>query len=309
LDAPVMPLRGDDEDRFTSSERSAQRGVEGRIDSPLEIRSKLARRIGRHDMDLELRGKVALVTGASRGIGRGIAEGLAAEGCRLLLTGRDEAALTEVERECRRHGAEAKTCAVDIRRMDAAQALVAAVKSAYGRLDILVNNAGTTKRGDFLTLTDADWEEGFAVKFFAHMRLARAAWPLLSEAKGSLVIIGGTAGKQPTANSIIGAPVNAAVNTFAQALAQIGNESGVQVNVVSPGHVDTDRLQKRLDALKAQTGLDEAGARERYRKTLGVSRLGLPRDVADFVCFVASPHARWLHGSIVDLHGGQINPI
>ncbi len=167
---------------------------------------------------------------------------------------------------------------------------------AYGRLDILVNNAGTTKRGDFLAQPDADWQEGFALKFFAHVRLARAAWPLLRESNGSLVIIGGTAGKQPTANSIVGASVNGAINSFAQALAQLGNEAAVQVNVVSPGHVDTDRLQRRIDVLKQELGLDEAGARERYRQNLGVNRLGLPQDVADLVAFIASPHGRWLHG-------------
>ena len=260
-------------------------------------------------MDLELGAKVALVTGASRGIGRGIAETLAAEGCRMLLTGRDEAALAEVKDGIARRGGTAEIVAIDLRRMDAAAALVAAARRIYGPLDILVNNAGTTTRGDFLTLTDEAWQEGFALKFFAHMRLARAAWPLLCETHGSLVMIGGTAGKQPTANSILGAPVNAAINSFAVALAQLGNDVDVQVNVISPGHVDTGRLQKRIDALKAETGLDEAAARERYRKTLGVSRLGLPSDVADFVAFVASPHGRWLHGSVVDLHGGQINPI
>jgi 3-oxoacyl-[acyl-carrier protein] reductase len=260
-------------------------------------------------MDLELRGKVALITGASRGIGRGIAEGLAAEGVKLVLTGRDEAMLAEAKAMVEKLGSTATTVAIDLRRPDAAGLLVEAVRKTHQKLDILVNNAGTTKRGDFFTLSDEDWQEGFALKFFAHVRLARAAWPLLEASQGSLVIIGGTAGKQPTYNSIIGGPVNAAVNTFAQALAQLGNEVGVQVNVISPGHVDTDRLQKRIDLMKQQTGLDEAAARERYRKTLGVSRLGLPQDVAGFVAFVASPRGRWLHGSVVDLHGGLINPI
>jgi len=260
-------------------------------------------------MDLQLRGKVALVTGASRGIGRAIAEGLAAEGCRLLLTGRDAKALAETEAAAMRLGAQAKCVAVDLTRPESAPLLVEAVRAAYGGLDILVNNAGSTRRGDFLEQTDEDWQESFALKFFAHVRLTRTAWTLLSASRGSLVIIGGTAGRQPTINSIIGGSVNAAVNTFAQALAQLGNDAGVQVNVVSPGHVDTDRLQKRIDALKKSAGIDEAQARERYRKTLGVSRIGLPADVADFVAFIASPHGRWLHGSIVDLHGGQINPI
>src|SRR4249919_1703773 len=102
-------------------------------------------------MDLGLTNKVALVTGSSRGIGRGIALALAAEGCDVMLTGRDETALNDV--------------------------VAAAAK--FGRIDILVNNAGTTKRGDFLELSDADWTEGYGLKFFAHVRLVRAAWPLL----------------------------------------------------------------------------------------------------------------------------------
>jgi 3-oxoacyl-[acyl-carrier protein] reductase len=260
-------------------------------------------------MDLDLKGKVALVTGASRGIGRAIADTLAAEGCRLLLTGRDEPLLAAAAEAAARLGGTAKTVAIDLRRPDAAASLVAAALREYGRLDILVNNAGTTTRGDFLKQPDSDWEEGFALKFFAHVRLARAAWPLLAESKGSLVMIGGTAGKQPTANSIVGASVNGAINSFAVALAQLGNDAGVQVNVVSPGHVDTGRLQRRIDALKAETGLGEEAARDRYRKTLGVSRLGLPRDVAELVAFVASPHGRWIHGTVIDQHGGQIHPI
>ncbi len=260
-------------------------------------------------MDLGLKGKVALVTGATRGIGRAIADALAAEGCRLWLTGRDEPLLAAAAESSARLGGSAKTVAIDLRRAEAAAALVAAAKRDYGRLDILVNNAGTTTRGDFLTQPDSDWEEGFALKFFAHVRLARAAWPLLVESKGSLVIIGGTAGKQPTAVSIVGASVNGAINSFAVALAQIGNDAGVQVNVVSPGHVDTGRLQRRIDALKAETGLDEQAARERYRKTLGVSRIGLPQDVADLVAYVASPRGRWIHGAVLDQHGGQIHPI
>src|ERR1700734_1321417 len=214
-------------------------------------------------MGLGLKDKIALVTGSSRGIGRGIALALAAEGCHLMLTGRNAAALDEVAQAVRAEGRRGAISLQDIRQPGTAELLIDAVRHEFGALDILINNAGTTKRGDFFALTDADWEEGFALKFFAHVRLARAAWPLLEASQGSLVIIGGTAGKQPTYNSIIGGPVNAAVNTFAQALAQLGNEAGVQVNVISPGHVDTDRLQKRIDLLKQTTGLDEAAARER----------------------------------------------
>src|SRR6202165_4701047 len=122
-------------------------------------------------MDLGLTGKVALVTGSSRGIGRGVALALAAEGCDVMLTGRDEAALNEVVAAVLKLGRKAAFETVDLRQDDAPAALVAATTRAFGRIDILVNNAGTTKRGDFLELTDADWKEGYALKFFAHVRL------------------------------------------------------------------------------------------------------------------------------------------
>src|SRR5262252_7430130 len=137
-------------------------------------------------MDLGLTGKVALVTGSSRGIGRGVALTLAAEGCDMMLTGRDAAALNDVVAAVEKLGRKAKYETVDLRDEGAPAALAAAAKRAFGRIDILVNNAGTTKRGDFLALTDADWADGYALKFFAHVRLARAAWPILAESKGSI---------------------------------------------------------------------------------------------------------------------------
>ncbi|MEA2989366.1 MAG: 3-oxoacyl-[acyl-carrier protein] reductase [Alphaproteobacteria bacterium] len=143
-------------------------------------------------MELGLAGKVALVTGSSRGIGRGIALALAAEGCDLVLTGRDQAALEEAAAAVRARGRRAAVVALDLRAQSAPPALVAAAGRAYGGLDILVNNAGTTRRGDFFELTEDDWAEGFGLKFFAHVRLTRAAWPLLKERRGSLVTIGGT---------------------------------------------------------------------------------------------------------------------
>jgi NAD(P)-dependent dehydrogenase (short-subunit alcohol dehydrogenase family) len=147
-------------------------------------------------MELGLTGKVALVTGSSRGIGRGIAEAFASEGCDLLLTGRDKAALEEVATSIRSKGRKVAVIVTDLRDPGAPQTLVAAVEREFGGLDILINNAGTTKRGDFFALTDADWEDGYALKFFAHVRLARAAWPLLKERRGSLVTIGGTSGRK-----------------------------------------------------------------------------------------------------------------
>src|SRR5258705_1695855 len=257
-------------------------------------------------MDLELTGKVALVTGSSRGIGRGVALTLAQEGCDLMLTGRDEAALREVASEVEKRGRAAKYLAVDLREEKAAAALVAAVEESFGRLDILVNNAGTTKRGDFLTLTDADWADGYALKLFAHVRLARAAWPELKASGGSLVSIGGTSGRVPTAGFTIGSSVNAAVAAFSKALADLGKTDGVQVNCIHPSYVDTERFARRVKADMERTGQDEAAVREWHRKDIGTIRLGTTDDVANLVAFIVSPRGRWLHGATVDLDGGEV---
>src|SRR5438309_3559362 len=153
--------------------------------------------------------KVALVTGSSRGIGRSIAETLADEGCDLVLTGRDQAMLDETAAAIRSKGRKAAIVNIDLREERAPATLIDAARREFGRLDILVNNAGTTKRGDFFALTDGDWQDGFGLKFFAHIRLARAAWPLLKECRGSLVTIGGTSGRKPHASFTIGSSVNA----------------------------------------------------------------------------------------------------
>ncbi len=257
-------------------------------------------------MDLGLTGKVALVTGSSRGIGRGIALGLAAEGCDVMLTGRDEAALRGVVAEVEKLGRKAKSETRDLRENDAPAALAEAVRKNFGRLDILVNNAGTTKRGDFLELTDADWQEGYALKFFAHVRLARAAWPLLRASGGSLVTIGGTSGRIPIAAFTIGSSVNAAVAAFAKALADRGKTDGVQVNTIHPSYVETERFWRRIKADMERTGQDEAAVREWHRKDIGVTRFGTPEDIAGLVAFMVSPRGRWLHGATIDIDGGEV---
>jgi 3-oxoacyl-[acyl-carrier protein] reductase len=260
-------------------------------------------------MELELKGKVALVTGSSRGIGRGIALALAAEGCDLMLTGTDETALREAAAAVEALGRKALTLALDLRKDDAATALVDATRRGFGRIDILVNNAGTTKRGDFLTLTDADWADGYALKFFAHVRLSRAAWPMLQASGGSLVTIGGTSGRVPAAGFTIGSSVNAACAAFSKALADLGKTDGVQVNCIHPSYVETERFWRRIKADVERTGEDEAAVREWHRKDIGVTRFGTPADVAGLVAFIASPRGRWLHGATIDMDGGEVRAL
>ena len=255
---------------------------------------------------MDLTGKVALVTGSSRGIGRGIALGLAHEGADLMLTGRDESALRDVAAAVETLGRTAKFASLDLRQPEASAALIAAVRRDYGRLDILVNNAGTTKRGDFFALTDADWQDGYALKFFAHVRLARAAWPMLKERGGSLITIAGTSGRVPTASFTIGSSVNAACVAFSKALADLGKGDGVQVNAINPSYVETERLWRRIQADMQRTGQDEAAVREWHRQDIGVTRFGTPEDIAGLVSFVVSPRGRWLHGATIDMDGGEV---
>jgi 3-oxoacyl-[acyl-carrier protein] reductase len=257
-------------------------------------------------MELGLGGKVALVTGSSRGIGRGIALGLADEGCNIVVTGRDDKALREVASSVRAKGVKAAATTIDLCEPSAAELLVQSARNEFGRLDILVNNAGATKRGDFIALTDQDWQDGFALKFFAHVRLARAAWPLLKEDRGSLVTIGGTGARKPTAGFTIGSSVNAACTAFSKALADLGKQDGVQVNCIHPSIVDTDRQRRRIEAEMQRTGQSEPAVRQQICREMGTTRFGTVEDVAKLVCFIVSKNGSWLHGASIDLDGGEI---
>src|SRR5215471_13299873 len=191
-------------------------------------------------MDLQLAGKVGIVTGASRGIGRAIAATLAAEGMRLTLVARSR---DQLETLAASVPAESLVQALDLREPDAPAAAVTATLATFGRLDLLVNNAGATKRGDFFALTDADWADGFALKFLGAMRCSRAAWPHLQNAGGSIVNIIGIGGRTGSAEFTIGGSVNAALLNLTKALADRGVAEGVRVNAINPGSIATERLR------------------------------------------------------------------
>lgn len=257
----------------------------------------------------ELAGKVALITGASRGIGRAIAIELAAAGCDVMLTARDPAALESVAAELRALGRKAAIHPADLSIDGETEALVAAAKREFGRLDILVANAGATKRGGFFEQSEKEWRDAFELKFYAHVRLCRLAWPLLKANKGSVVFIAGTSPRAPVADSMVGAAVVAAMLAFMRALADLGKRDGVQVNAVNPGSIKTDRFRGRLAKVIKKTGLDEAAATERHRQDLDITRFGLPEDIAGLVRFIVSPRGSLFHGAAIDMDGGQVGPL
>jgi len=258
-------------------------------------------------MDKRVTGKTAIITGASRGIGRAIAIRLAAEGAQAVLCARDENLLLEAVREIEREGGRGAACTVDLREMDAAQRTVDFALDKFGQIDIVVNNAGATKRGDFLALTDEDWADGFALKFFGAMRLTRAAWPHLKAQAGSVLNISGVGGRMPGPLFTIGGSVNAAVLSLTKALADIGIRDGVQVNAVNPGSVRTERYRRMLEA--KDQGIDVAAAERRMVESARTTRVGEPEDIAALVAFIVSPEGRFLQGSLIDMDGGATKVI
>ena len=252
-------------------------------------------------MDLQLNGKTGIVTGASRGIGEAIARELAAEGMRLVLVARSADALKAIASSL---PSETIPLALDLRLPSSAGAVIAAAIEQFGSLGLLVNNAGATKRGDFLALTEEDWEDGFALKFFGAMRCARAAWPHLMESRGSIINIAGMGGRTGSADFAIGGAVNAALLNLTKVLADRGVRDGVRVNAVNPSSIRTDRLVERVQRVARERGVDENVAAGEMASAMRVARFGDPEEIAAVVAFLASPRASYCHGSIVDVDGG-----
>ena len=251
-----------------------------------------------------LEGKVAIVTGGSRGIGRAIALRLARERANVVICGRDKSALAAGVDEVFKFGGTAEAFEGDLRLPEAPQALVKAAVGAFGAIDIVVNNAGATRRGDFLELSEADWEDGFELKFFGAVRLTRAAWPYLKQRKGAVLNIIGIGGRTPGPEFTIGGSVNGALLSFTKALADIGIRDGVQVNAINPGYIRTDRLRARLQTSAAQRGGSPEAAAQEIVRQANIVRIGEPEDIASMAVHILSPESRYLQGALIDVDGG-----
>ncbi len=240
--------------------------------------------------------KIAIVTGASRGIGNAIARRLAKDGLGVVLCARDEKLLHATAKDI---GENALAVALDLRLPDSPAAAVDAAIAKFGAVDVVVNNAGATKRGEFEELTDGDFIDGFALKYFGAVRMTRAAWPHLKKQSGSVVNIVGAGGRTPGAMFTIGGSVNAAVLSFTKAMSEVGIRDGVQVNAINPGPVRTDRLAQRLKTISEEAFLLESK----------IARIGEPDDIAALVSFILSPHGRLLQGALIDADGGLTKTI
>jgi NAD(P)-dependent dehydrogenase (short-subunit alcohol dehydrogenase family) len=252
-------------------------------------------------MDLQLSNQVAIVTGASRGIGRAIAETLSAAGMKVVLVARSGPALEELAAAL---PTESLALAVDLRRPESAEQVAAETVRRFRRIDLLVNNAGATKRGDFLALTDEEWRDGYDLKFFGTVRLSRAAWPYLQATAGRIVNIIGVGGKTGSAEFTIGGTVNAALMNLTKALADRGVHDGVRVNAVNPGSIATERLQIRIKNYAREKNISPEEAARQMPFEMRIARFGDPHEIARAVAFLASPQASYIQGAILDVDGG-----
>jgi len=256
-------------------------------------------------MDFGLKGKGAVVTGASRGLGAAIADVLAGEGMDVVLIARDRKALDEGAAALRaRHGVNATVHEADLTSTAAVEGAARTAAAALASVDVLVNCAGATKRGDFFKLTDADWESGFALKFFGAVRLSRALWPNLKKSCGTIINIIGIGARMPSADFTIGGSVNAAFLNFTKALSEVGTRDGVRVNAINPGFFQTDRLTHSIRSTAEQAGVPVEKAADLLLSRIGVSRFGRAEEVGHLVAFLASGQAGYMNGAAIEIDGG-----
>ena len=253
-------------------------------------------------MDLELAGKRAVITGGSKGIGRAVAEALADEGCDLLLTARDPAALGQTAAAIRaRRQVNVTTVSADLSRHDA----VLRLAETAGAPDIVVNNAGAIPGGDLLSVGDATWRTAWDLKVFGFISLCRAVYPAMAARRSGVIVnIIGAAGEKLDPNYIAGSTGNAGLMAFTRALGRSSTADGLRVVGINPGPVATQRIE-RLLRTRAEKQFGDAERWREYFEKMPFGRPAAPEEVAAAVAFLASPRSGYTSGTILTIDGGM----
>ena len=252
---------------------------------------------------------VAIVTGASQGIGRATAQRLALDFSCLVLAARNGDALKEVAKAIDHTGAQVLVLPLDLRDPAADKALVDQALARFGRIDALISIAGAVPQIDILEMTDAQWDDGLALKLHGARRITIYAWDALKESKGSVVFMSGNSAEAPKSAYAAVATINAAIVALARAFADRGIKDGVQVNSVLPGPVLTNRRKTYMEKYAPAHNMTFDEAMEKFPAQAGISRYGQPEEIADLIAFLVSPRAKWMTGSAMRMDGGEIKGV
>jgi NAD(P)-dependent dehydrogenase (short-subunit alcohol dehydrogenase family) len=252
-------------------------------------------------MDLQLKDKVAIVTGGSQGIGRATALRLAEEGASVVIAARGRELLDQVALEIRAAGGRVAAVQADVSRAEDCARLVAEAVKAFGRLDILVNNAGTSATGEFESVTDDIWQADFELKLFAAIRLARLAIPHMKQQGGGRIVnITNIGAKQPRAKSMPTTVTRAAGLAFTKALSKEFAPQQILVNTVCIGLIRAGQHERK--AAKAGIAVEQLYAN--MAKDIPLGRVGRAEEVANAIAFLASGAASYITGTSINLDGG-----
>ena len=257
-------------------------------------------------MDLRIRGRRAVVTGASMGIGRAIAAGLAEEGVDIVTVARSKDLLEEAATELRaKYGVKVVPLAMDLSSLEGAQQAARAAIEALGGIDILVNNAGAIPAATLTSISDEEMMRAWDLKLFGYVRMARELVPPMQERGwGRVVNIIGLAATNPSANYIWGGTANAALMNFTMCLALEGAPKGVIVNAILPGAVNTQRILTLQESWARAAGTDLATMRARQTENIPVRRVGEPEEIADVATYLCSERCTYLVGAAIPVGGG-----
>ena len=252
---------------------------------------------------------VAIVTGASQGIGRATALRLARDFSVIVLVARNKDKLEVTAADVISAGAEAIVYALDLREPQSAEIVVKGTLDRFGRVDALLNIAGAVPQIDLFEMTDAQWDDGMALKLHGARRLTIRAWDALKASNGSVVLLSGSAALDPKPGFAAVAATNAAIIALAKAFAEQGIRDGIQVNSVVPGAVMTGRRQSFFEKWAPAHNLTVEEAISKFPEEAGISRFGKPEEIADLLGYLVSPAAKWLTGASVRMDGGEIKGI
>jgi NAD(P)-dependent dehydrogenase (short-subunit alcohol dehydrogenase family) len=260
-------------------------------------------------MEAFLSGQVALVTGASKGIGRQVALELADAGADLVICARGHAPLEAVAAEIRQRGRLVESVAADVATPAGTGRVLEATRARFGRVDILVNNAGKGSPKRMLDLTDDDWQASFELNLMSAVRLSLGCVPLMrAQGGGRIINISSRVGRQPDPYFAPYAAAKAALINFTKNLANAFSKDQILCNCVVPGLVRTEAVEEaaRLSAAASGKSVEEVFAATLRKRPIPVGRMGEPSDVAGLVVFLASPRAAWITGSTFTVDGGIV---